>query len=74
MNKERVAVYMDGMEIVGNIFFQSPGQRMTDLLNEGNDRFLPMTDVKIFDKNGQLHNEDEFICVNKDLILLARRA
>ena len=72
MNTERVTLYMDGLEIVGNIHLQTVGQRITDLLNEREEQFLALTEVKIYDKRLNLVSEERFICINKNRISMVK--
>ena len=72
MDKARVSLYLEGLEVVGDVHLQSRRQRLTDLLNTGSENFIALTNVKIFDREANLVRQEDFICVNKAMVSMAR--
>jgi hypothetical protein len=47
------------------------GFRVSDYLNQSQEKYIPLTDVEIYNRDNNLIKKENFICVNKDRILLA---
>ena len=51
--------------------FKLPNNRLLDMLNQGDDSFIPVTDAKVFCLvTGNVLFESEFLAVNKQHIIL----
>lgn len=70
-NKVEVEIFTSNFKIIGfaHIKPESYRGRLTDLLNEQNLNFLPITKAKAFDhQKNELVYKSECIAINKDLI------
>ena len=72
MKTDTVRLYVDGFEMVGKLYYKKSGQRLTDLLNDETERFLALTDVKIFDPHKNEVSQDSFLCINKNKVVMAK--
>jgi hypothetical protein len=72
MIKEKVVLYLERFKIVG-YFHLKEGFRITDYLNQVQEKYIPLTEVVIYNNEGEFLRKENFICVNKEKILLAMR-
>lgn len=70
MRREKVVVYIDDMRLVGFVHLVRAGSRVSDHLNQTTTRFIPLTEVTFYNKEGQRIKEEKFVCLNKDLITI----
>lgn len=70
MKKEKVIVYIGDFKLVGYFHLNKPGARISDHLNQSAVQFIPLTEVVFYNKEGQKIKEEQFVCINKDKILI----
>ena len=71
MIKKRALFYVGNLKIVGNAYV-AEGFRITDHLNRGDIRFIPLTEVVVLNERGKIIQKEDFVCINKDHILMAK--
>ncbi len=72
VKKEKVPVKIQTLQnrIEGNVYLL-PNTRITDMLNQEDYHFIPVTDAKIYSlKSGGLVDEAEFVAINKNHVVL----
>jgi hypothetical protein len=72
IKKEKVPIKIQTLQnrIEGNIYLL-PNTRITDMLNQEGNHFIPITDAKIYSlKSGNLVDEAEFVTINKYHVVL----
>jgi hypothetical protein len=65
--KVKVAVSMPGYRIEGLISVPE-GQRASDFLNAQRYQFVSLTEVKVYDWQGEFLEDKEYLAVNKERI------
>ena len=74
MKTDIVRLYVDGFELVGKLHYKKSGHRLTDLLNDMSERFLALTEVRMFDPHKNEVSQEDFICINKSKVLMVKPA
>ena len=72
VKKEKVPVKIQTLQnrIEGNVYLL-PNTRITDMLNQEDYHFIPVTDAKIYSlKSGGLVDKAEFVAINKNHVVL----
>ena len=72
VKKEKVPVKIQTLQnrIEGNVYLL-PNTRITDMLNQEDYHFIPVTDAKIYSlKSEGLVDEAEFVAINKNHVVL----
>jgi hypothetical protein len=72
MVKEKVVLYLEEFKIVGYLHLKE-GFRITGYLNQVQEKYIPLTEVVVYDKEGKILRKENFISVNKEKIILATR-
>jgi hypothetical protein len=72
VKKETInAIIRTASEKVEGKIFKLPSNRLLDMLNQGDENFIPVTDAKVFCLvTGNVLFESEFLAVNKQHIIL----
>ncbi len=65
--KSKIVISMPGYRIEGYISLPE-GLRCSDFLNSERNEFISLTEVKIYDWQGQFLEDKDFIAVNKEKI------
>lgn len=65
--KSKIVISMPGYRIEGHISLPE-GLRCSDFLNSERNEFISLTEVKIYDWQGQFLEDKDFIAVNKEKI------
>ncbi len=72
VKKENILVKIQTLQnrIEGNVYLL-PNTRITDMLNQEDYHFIPVTDANIYSlKSGDLVDEAEFVAINKNHVVL----
>jgi len=70
--RKKVMIFVEeGLKIKGEIFLRE-GFRLMDYLNSYEHLFFPLTNVEVYNQNGEIILKTDFVCINKNNILFAK--
>lgn len=72
MKKEKLTLYFENFHISGSVQFARESDRVTDYFNLFAHKFVPLTDVTVFDVSGKEIGKEPFVCINKDKIIMIK--